>query len=111
MKSRITIEVDFDNRNEPVIQILARDSDDVRDNLIQQFLNRVVGSWCKVSYVHGEKGVDFPDPDGVQRVYISPIHLDDLKMEGSAMIELYKFKKSSQNIASNNTKKEKGVKD
>lgn len=53
MKSRITIEVDFDNGNLPVIQILQRSSDDVRDALIQQFLQSLqhTSRWCRIEYI------------------------------------------------------------
>lgn len=42
MKSRITIEMDF-NSLEPVIQVDARASDDVRDKLIQVFFEKLKG--------------------------------------------------------------------
>lgn len=63
MKSRITIEVDFENGNLPVIQILRKDSDDVRDKLISSFLQSFQHSsrWIKIEYggeftQHGEEG-------------------------------------------------------
>lgn len=67
MKSRITIEVDFDNGNQPVIQILHYpDSTDVRDKLLKKFLEDLDrGSLCKLSYEIG--GPDF------NRIYIRPI--------------------------------------
>lgn len=61
MKSRITIEVDFENGNIPVIQIIQKDSDDVRDNLIRSFLQSLqhTSRWVKILYdghymQHGE---------------------------------------------------------
>lgn len=53
MKSRITIEVDFDNGNIPVIQIIDRNSDDVRDRLIATFLQNLqhTSRWCKILFV------------------------------------------------------------
>jgi len=53
MKSRITIEVDFENGNLPIIQILSRESDDVRDNLIKQFLQSLqhTSRWCRIEYL------------------------------------------------------------
>ena len=53
MKSRITIEVDFENGNMPVIQVLQQNSDDVRDNLIKSFLQSLQHSsrWCKIQYI------------------------------------------------------------
>lgn len=52
MKSRITIEVNFDEGNLPVIQVLSQSSDDVRDKLIQSFLQSLqhTSRWCKILY-------------------------------------------------------------
>lgn len=92
MKSRITIEVDFENGNEPVIQILSRNSDDIRDNLIKSFYQRLQGSsWCKIVFKQ-----DVPDEymattngfvDGFKRIFIYPIPEQLLKMEGEIMLE------------------------
>lgn len=56
MKSRISIEVDFDNNNQPVIQILSQHSDDTRDKLISNFLEgrQNQSRWLTVEY-KGEK--------------------------------------------------------
>ena len=53
MKSRITIEVDFDHNNLPVIQILENHSDDVRDRLIGHFLQSLqhTSRWCKILFI------------------------------------------------------------
>lgn len=53
MKSRITIEVDFDNGNEPVIVLNLHKSDDVRDKLLASFIEKFAHqrSWCKVHYM------------------------------------------------------------
>ena len=73
MKSRITIEVDFENGNKPVIQILKQNSDDVRDNLIQSFLESFVNSGlCKIQW-KASNGID-----GIQRIHISPIGIGDM---------------------------------
>jgi hypothetical protein len=50
MKSRITIEVDFDNQNSPCIQLLSVHSDDVRDKLLKNFTQSLGGEsmWCKI---------------------------------------------------------------
>lgn len=52
MVSKITIEVDFDNQNLPVIQIIQKDSDDVRDKLIRNFLQSLqhTSRWAVISY-------------------------------------------------------------
>lgn len=41
MKSRITVEIDFENGNEPIMQVHYRQSDDVRDKLIKNFFENV----------------------------------------------------------------------
>jgi len=47
MKSRITIDVDYDNQ--PILKIEYSESDDVRDKLVKRFLEGFGGlsSWCK----------------------------------------------------------------
>lgn len=75
MKSRITIEVDFDNGNKPVILAKLEQSDDVRDKLIQNFTEILGGqsSWCKTMFIG----------DGVLR--ISPISTNELAEQSSLM--------------------------
>ena len=53
MQSRITIEVNFEENNLPVIQVLNHQSDDVRDKLILSFLQSLqhTSRWCKILYV------------------------------------------------------------
>ena len=53
MKSRITIEIDYNNGNQPVIQILRKVSDDVRDGMISNFLTLLGGEsiFCKIECV------------------------------------------------------------
>lgn len=67
MKSRISIEVDYDNGREPVIQILSRDSDDLRDGLIKSFLQSfgAESNRCSIEWLH--HGEDF------KRIYIRAI--------------------------------------
>lgn len=69
MKSRITIEVDFDNGNMPVIQILSRNSDDVRDNLLKSFLQSLqhTSRWGVIHYA-GSYGELSGVTDGVPTV-------------------------------------------
>jgi hypothetical protein len=66
MKSRITIEVDFDNGNLPVIKIVSRESDDVRDKLLRSFLQQLnhKSRWCVIQYegydtVHEEGAIKY----------------------------------------------------
>lgn len=80
MKSRITIEIDFDNGNKPVIQILQSRSDDVRDSLISAFLQTLQGisSWCRIS-----RNKTFPvaDENYPDRWIIEPVSPQELKKE------------------------------
>lgn len=82
MKSRITIEVDFENGNQPVIQILQhRNSDDVRDKLLSHFLQQFGGSsWCQI------KWLDRPSPE-INSIQILPIQEKDLKAHAKIMAE------------------------
>lgn len=79
MKSRITIEVDFDNGNLPILQILQRSSDDVRDNLLQQFIQSLhhTSRWCRISY-EGERSANLIDKEKVWRINtIRPLELPE----------------------------------
>lgn len=85
MKSRISIEVDFDNNNQPVIQILQADSDDVRDKLLSHFTQQLGGSsWCQI------KWVCTPD-EGFARIHISPIKSDQFEEHAKVMLEQYRI--------------------
>lgn len=99
MKSRITIEVDFDNGNEPVIQIISRNSDDVRDNLIKSFYQKLQGSsWCKIVFkqdVLDEQMVTVGGyVEGFKRIYITPIPESELKTEAAIMLEQHRVRES-----------------
>lgn len=88
MKSRITIEVDFENGNLPIIQILSRESDDVRDNLIRQFLQSLqhTSRWVRIEYIdeHASK----EDSKSVWRWHLKPITPKELSKEISLMTEV-----------------------
>jgi hypothetical protein len=92
MQSKITIEIDFENGNEPVIQIISRNTDDIRDKLIRAFFERLSGysSWCKI-YCHSTVGHDEPEDRRFQRWKISPIQPSKFKEEGEAMLEQYRL--------------------
>lgn len=82
MKSRITIEVDFDN-GQPYIKILEqKNSDDVRDKLITFFRQRLGGesSWCYIGFYGDEHS------DGITKWTIHPVMPDKIQ----EMIELAK---------------------
>lgn len=53
MESRITIEINFDEQNRPVLQIVARKSDDTRDRILHAFLESLGenGNWLHISLV------------------------------------------------------------
>ena len=97
MKSRITIEVDFENGNQPVIQILKQNSEDVRDGLLSHFTQQFGGSsWCQIKWVDHYKGGGNED---INRIHISPIKEQDLGTQASVMLEQHLlngyFKKES----------------
>jgi hypothetical protein len=90
MQSKITIEVDFENGNEPVIQIVSRNTDDIRDKLIKSFLQSLGGnSWCKI-YCEAASTHDEPDRQ-FQRWKISAIKPSGLKTEAETMIEQHRL--------------------
>lgn len=82
MKSRITIEVDFENGNQPVIQIVQRFSDDVRDKLISEFLHSLGGqsSWCKLDHIAGQ-----PDHNLIR---ITPLRPEQLQEHSRLMAQM-----------------------
>lgn len=91
MKSRITIEVDFENGNLPVIQILHRTSDDVRDNLIQSFLQSLqhTSRWCKIEY----KGEDRTAEEFTNRWHVIPVVPKEIPKEMALMKIVFEKKK------------------
>jgi hypothetical protein len=89
MKSRITIEVDFDNSNLPVIQILSQNSDDVRDGLIKSFLQSLQHSsrWCRIVYC-GPASTFEESTVNKERWRIEPIKPDEIQGEIKLMTAL-----------------------
>ena len=80
MTSRISIEIDFENNNLPVIQILRKDSNDVRDKLVSAFLQSFqhTSRWCKITYVGG---TDHNSKEVGDQWKISPITPQELSEE------------------------------
>lgn len=80
MTSKITIEVDFDNNNTPIIQIVSRQSDDIRDKLIKSFLEKLgsQSSWCTIR-------ATWTHQDGSQQWIITPISNDELQTQSRLM--------------------------
>lgn len=89
MTSRITIEVDFENNNQPMIRIIEdRASDDVRDKLLGAFRQKIGydGSWLKIKFIN-----DLMLDDGKRRYNIYPIAPEELEAESVAMAEQAKL--------------------
>jgi hypothetical protein len=88
MKSRITIEVDFDNNNQPILQILQTSSDDVRDKLLSAFCQQFGGSsWCNIKWVFTPPVNIMDDTHLFNRIHITPIKPEDLKKQAEIMLE------------------------
>lgn len=90
MKSRITIEVNFEENNLPIIQVLNnRSSDDVRDKLITSFLQSLqhTSRWCKIIYM-GNASIDEKEP--IYRWHIVPVTPQQIPEEISLMQALIK---------------------
>lgn len=89
MDSKITIEVDFDNGNLPVLQVLHKSSDDVRDKIVGNFIQHLdhtsISRWLKIEY-DGERS------DGAKFWKISPISssVDELEKEANLMMAMVK---------------------
>lgn len=84
MKSRITIEVDFENGNQPVLQILNYSSLDVRDKLLSVFIEGLGASprWLKIEYA-GQ--LDAGINEKANKWLIRPIKHEQLTEEASLM--------------------------
>lgn len=82
MESRINIAIDFNNGNLPVIQILQKSSEDVRDSIVSNFLQHLdhgsISRWLKIDYI-GEQ------LDG-HKWQISPIPSDVAELEKEAKL-------------------------
>jgi hypothetical protein len=96
MRSKITIDVDFENGNIPVIQVLSKDSDDIRDRLIQSFYQTLRGSsWCKIEF---RQDIIDDDPErAFKRIFITPLPESDLKKEAEIMLEQHRLNEEFQN--------------
>jgi hypothetical protein len=97
MKSKITIEIDFENGNQPIIQILHRKSDDVRDKLLQSFIEKfdACTSWCQIKWL-GES-LSSESPESFQKIVISPLLFSQLKEQSQIMSEQYELNKEYRN--------------
>lgn len=75
MRSKITIEVDFDNGNDSAIYIKSEHTDDIRDKLVQDFISKFAGqsNWCRADFMTGD------------RVRIKPITAQQLHEQANLM--------------------------
>lgn len=87
MDSKITIEIDFSNGNLPVIQILHKTSDDVRDGIIGNFIQHLdhtsISRWLRMEYKYKRS-------DGALIWNIVPISssLEELEEEARLMLTM-----------------------
>ena len=102
MKSRISVEVNFNNGNEPVIQILRKDSDDVRDSLIAAFIQKLGGDSCflRIECAHDHRPNHVWDDESFQRWLITPIPLSDFEKAIEGMQELQKYYSHTKTLKS-----------
>lgn len=89
MRSKVTIEVDFSNGNQPVLQIIRRKSDDVRDNLIQSFIQSLghESSWCKITCVNDYRPNHAFDDAAHQTWHIETIKPEDMEAAAADMMK------------------------
>lgn len=89
MDSKISIELDFDKGNLPVIQVLHKTSDDVRDGIVGNFIQHLdhtsISRWLSIQY-------KFKRSDGAQIWHIAPISssIDELEKEANLMLAMVK---------------------
>lgn len=88
MLSRLTIEVNFDEGNLPIIQVLNQQSDDVRDKLVTNFLQSLghTSRWCRLLYIGNFSGNEHAP---INKWHIVPITPQELKEEIALMQMVY----------------------
>jgi hypothetical protein len=97
MNSKITIEIDFEKGNLPIIQVLHRKSEDVRDSLIGNFIQHLdhtsISRWLKIEYI-GER-ID----DG-HIWHIAPISssLTELESEAKLMLTMVESLRNNPDV-------------
>jgi hypothetical protein len=70
MKSKITIDVDWDNQ--PIIKIEYEDSPDVRDKLVKRFMEGFTGASCWASFYFDQSVEEMINKSG-KRAKLRPI--------------------------------------
>jgi len=100
MNSRITIEVDFENNNLPIIQIVSKDSDDVRDKLVKSFLQNLkhCSRWTTIQFVGNNLSYK-PEPASESWTWkITPVTPEELESEVKLMqAEIKRLKEIKHN--------------
>lgn len=87
MDSKISIELDFDRGNLPIIQVLHKTSDDVRDGIVGNFIQHLdhtsISRWLRIEY-------KWKRSDGANIWHISPISssLSELEEEAKLMMAM-----------------------
>jgi hypothetical protein len=83
MESKITIEIDFSNGNLPVIQVLHKTSDDVRDGIVGNFIQHLdhtsISRWLRMEYKYKRS-------DGANIWNIIPISSSLTELENEAKL-------------------------
>jgi hypothetical protein len=77
MESKIRVTVDFNRNNAPVIEIVRKNSEDVRDHLVCDFLEKFQSHnrWAKVVYMGEDQQAR------ILHYHIIPISMDELRDE------------------------------
>lgn len=101
MESRITVEINFDEQNRPVIQVLARQSDDTRDKILKAFLESLGGdsNWLNISLVQHHDDIQAP----FKRYFIRAITPEELKETHRSMGEIIQWRENPQATVGSNS--------
>lgn len=96
MKSRISIEVDFENNRESIIQIERETSSDTRDKLVSDFLQSLqhTSRWATITFVGSRD--KFPDGscDTWKITPLTPQQLEsEIKLMQAVIDQYVKFDK------------------
>lgn len=81
MKSRITVEIDYENNRTPILRIVQENSSDVRDGLIKDFLQSLghTSRWLRIEFQRWNE-------ETKQQVYnITPITTSEIPNEIALM--------------------------
>jgi hypothetical protein len=87
MESKITIEIDFENGNTPIVQVMHKVSEDVRDKIVGNFIQHLdhtsISRWLRIEF-------DYKRVDGAAFWKIIPISssLGELEEEARLMMTM-----------------------